>query len=107
MKKKDAIEEFLALSNAQKEAEYAKLDREDIGRTRPLNAAERKQWARIKGKMRRRGRPVLGKGATTVPLSIERDLLKQTDTFAKAKGLKRSQLIAMALRSILGKSKAG
>jgi hypothetical protein len=108
MKKKDPIERFLALSDAQKAAEVAPFEREDLGPGlpgRPLNAAERKQWARIKRKLRR-GRPTLGKGAKIVPVSIERGLLKEADAFARTHRLKRSQMVAEGLRLVMQRAKA-
>ena len=50
---------------------------------------------------RGRGRPKVGKGARRVLITVERDLLKDADKVAKLRGLSRSQLIAMGLRSIL------
>ena len=63
-RKMTPIEKFLALTDAQKDAEVAEYDRGSPLKTRPLNAAERKQWRRIKRKM---GRPVIGKGARPSP----------------------------------------
>jgi hypothetical protein len=109
MKKKDPVEQFLSLSDAEKAAEIAPFEKEHQGPGllgRPLNATERKQWARIKRKARR-GRPVLGKGAKIVPVSIERGLLRETDAFAKAHRLKRSQMVAEGLRLLMKRAKAG
>jgi hypothetical protein len=47
---------------------------------------------------RGRGRPVKGEGAAPVQITIERGLLKQVDDYAQAKGMSRSELIAVVLR---------
>ena len=104
-KKQTPIERFIALTDEQKAAEVAGLeqfDREHPGPLRgkdlpgrPLNAAERKLWARAKRKVR--GRPKIGQGSKLVPVSIELGLLKRVDAFAKAHKLKRSQAVALGL----------
>jgi hypothetical protein len=110
MKKKPTpIERFNALSNAEKAAEVAPFERENVGVVlpgKPLTAAQRKQWARIRQKARR-GRPVLGQGAKVVPVSIERGLLKEADTFARDHKIKRSQMVAEGLRLVMQRAKAG
>jgi len=108
-KKLNAIERFNALSDEQKAAEVAALeqfDRDHPGPLsgkglpgRPLNAAERKLWARAKHKVR--GRPKIGQGSKLIPVSIERGLLKQVDAFAKAHKLKRSQAVALGLQRLM------
>src|SRR5271154_6488857 len=65
---------------------------------RPLTQAERAQERRL-----RRGRPRLGKGARKISISIETDLLKQTDAYAKKAGLNRSRLITDFLVSGLAR----
>ena len=101
-KKPDPVDRFLALSDAQKEAEVAPFDREDVGaKTRGLTAAERRRWERAK-----RGRPKIGQGSKIVPVSLERGLLKQVNAFAKAHGLKRSQMVSEGLRMIMVRAKA-
>jgi hypothetical protein len=99
MKKKPTpIEKFLALTDAQKEAEWAKLDREiPFAESRPLTAAQRGQWTRMQ-KQLKAGRPKVGEGAKIVPVSIERGLLREADAFAKRHKLKRSELVARGLR---------
>ena len=101
MKKKELspIERFLALSDAEKDAEVAPFEKGiDPKEWRPLTPAQRRQWARIRSKG---GRPKVGKGAKIVPVSIERDLLKKVDSFAKRHKLKRSQMVAEGLRLIM------
>lgn len=81
------IEKFIALSDAEKNAEVAEFEKGiNPGEWQPLTPAQRKQWSRIKRKV---GRPKVGKGAKVVPISIERGLLKEVDSFAKRHKLAR------------------
>jgi hypothetical protein len=101
--KKSDIEEFVAMSAAEKQHVFTKLDAEtpeqSLARSRPLNASERRQWRRFKAKM---GRPKIGKGAKTISLTMEKDLLKQADAYAKRHKISRAQLVAKGLKAILG-----
>jgi hypothetical protein len=77
------------------------FDREGtILRTKPLSAEMRAQWARVK----KRGRPRIGKGSKRVLISMEADLLAQTDRLARRRGIGRSELIAEGLKSVLAKA---
>lgn len=51
---------------------------------------------------KRRGRPVVGKGAARVLVTIERGLLHEADAFAKAHQMSRSELIAAGLNRMIG-----
>jgi hypothetical protein len=96
------VETFIALSDDEKDAQVAKYEGgTDPKDWHPLSPAQRKQWARIK---RRSGRPMIGKGAKIVPVSIERGLLKEADSFAKRHKLKRSQMVAQGLRLVMQKA---
>jgi len=66
--------------------------------TRPLTKSMQSRLARAK---RKRGRPPIGRGATSVLVSLERGLLEQADAIAKRRGLSRSRLIAEALRNVV------
>src|SRR4051812_43928058 len=80
--------EFRAMSDADKERVWASLNREiPAEELRPLTAAERKRWARVK---RKSGRPKVGKGAVPVSVSLERGLLERVDTEARRAGMDRS-----------------
>ena len=95
MKKRTPIEKFLALSDAQKDAEVEKFEREiPLSESRPLTPGERKLWQKAK---RRMGRPKVGLGSKMIPVSIELGLLKEVDAFAKAHKMKRSQVVAHGL----------
>ena len=53
---------------------------------------------RIKKKM---GRPKIGKGCKVVAVSVEVNLLKKADAYAKRLGLGRTELFTQALRGFL------
>ena len=101
-KRKSVIDQFIALSNSQKERIVRRIEAETpeqrLVRSRPLNAREREQWRRFK----KLGRPRIGKGAKTISLTVERDLLKRADAYAKRHGISRARLIARGLEVILG-----
>jgi hypothetical protein len=99
-KRKTPIERFLALTDAEKDAEVAPFEKGEIplSKSRPLTTAERRFWDKVK---RGLGRPKVGRGATVVPISIERGLLEEVNAFAKANHLKRSQMVAEGLRLVM------
>ena len=101
MKKKSPIEEFIALSDAEKAAAVAQFDKEVSAETfKPLSPEQRKVWERAK---QRRGRPKVGKGAERVSVTIERSLLKSADREAKRLGVSRAKLIALGLQEVMRK----
>src|SRR5579884_2332492 len=97
---------FNALSDVEKERIFEELDAESpeaqIARSTPLTPQQRARWKKAKRKM---GRPRIGKGSAVISLSLEKDLLKQADAYAKAHHLKRSEFFAHAVRSVLRGSK--
>ena len=98
-KRKTPIERFLALSDAEKDAAVADLDREiPLSQTRPLNARERKQWQKTK---RRLGRPKVGEGSKMIAVTVERGLLRRADRYAKQHKLKRAQMVAAGLELLM------
>lgn len=100
-RKKSSIEQFLSLSEAEKQKEIAPFEKQELTvKTRPLTPAERKFWNSIK---RGLGRPKIGKGAVVVPISLERGFLQEVDAFAKANHLKRSQMVSEGLRLVMRK----
>lgn len=97
------IEKFIALPDSEKDARVAKYERGiPFSRTKPLTPAQRKQWRRIQGKLL--GRPVVGRGAKVVAVTIERDLLARADRFARQHRLKRAQMIAQGLELVMKKA---
>ena len=49
-------------------------------------------------KKRGRGRPVVGRGAKRVLITVERGLLTHADSYARRQGMSRSELIALGLK---------
>jgi hypothetical protein len=96
-------EDFIALSDDQKERIWRELDAKSpeqlLAESRPLNAKERAQWRTLK---RRIGRPKVGKGVKVISLSVEKDLLKRADSHAKRLGISRAQLFSRGLEAVLG-----
>jgi hypothetical protein len=90
--------EFMALSDADRAKVAAYYERgvppADL---RPLTAAQRRQWQRMK----RRGRPRKGLGAKPVSVTIEADLLRRADAYAQQHGLTRAALIARGLEAVI------
>ncbi len=105
---KKAISEyqrFMALTDAQKDAEVAVYDKHPEGLSgKALTKSDRVLHARARARGRAAGRPKVGKGAKIVPVSIERGLLKQADTFARQHKLKRSQMVAQGLLLLMQKT---
>lgn len=116
-KKISEYERFMALTDAEKDAEVAIYDKFPHGFPggKPLNKSDKAlhRLARARGRAVAAGkvppaertpgagRPMVGKGAKIVPVSIERGLLKEADSFAKAHNLKRSQMVAQGLRLVM------
>ena len=73
-----------------------------IDESRPLTAAERAQWEKVR---RKRGRPKIGKGFKRVSLSLEQDLLRRVTTLAKKRRISRSRLIALVLTDALAQER--
>lgn len=104
-------EAFDKLSDADKE----RIDRELDNLTpaqikasfRPLTAREKQEHFRP----RKPGRPKLGKSGTEViSVTVEKSLLKQANAYAKANGMKRSELVTVGLKLAMeagGSRKAG
>jgi len=93
------FEEFDALSDAQKQEVFRSVDRQhDPSEMRPLTTKERKEYQIAR---RRLGQPVVGKGAKQVAITVERDLLKRSDAFAKRNNLKRSELFAAGVNALM------
>ncbi len=99
MKKRSTIEAFFALSPKERARELASYDREFIlDESRAMTPAERRLWERAK---RKRGRPVQGRGAQVISVSVEKSLLEASDKLAAKKRITRASLIARGLRAVL------
>jgi hypothetical protein len=94
---------FSRMTTAQLREATKEYDREWTGPGlpgKPLTAADRNLHRKA------RGRPMVGKGAKIVPISIERDLLKSADAFAHRHKLKRSEMVAKGLRLVMANQAA-
>ncbi|MDB5290555.1 MAG: hypothetical protein JWL69_1796 [Phycisphaerales bacterium] len=101
MPKKKQAKPFTKMTPAERTAATKEFDREiSFDETRPLSAKGKLLWERAK---RGRGRPKLGTGAVKVLVTLDPELLERVDAYAKGKKLKRSQLIARALRKEIGR----
>jgi hypothetical protein len=96
-RRKSLIDQFIAFSDSQKVRIVRQIEAETpeqrLARSRPLYARERAQWRRFK----KLGRPKIGKGGKASSLTVERDLLKRADAYAKRHGISRARLIAQGL----------
>ena len=69
---------------------------------RPLNARERALVKAERAADRKRiGRPVVGEGCRMIAVSIEIGLLREVNAYAKKHKIKRTQLIAQGLRTVM------
>lgn len=101
-KRISAVDRFLALPDAEKDRVASRFDAEFVAeQSRPLNAAERRQWAKAR---RRPGRPKVGLGAKVISISVERGLLKQADALAKKQRISRAELVAKSLNATLAQA---
>ena len=100
MKRKSYYERFMAMTDAQRDAEVAKYDAEDSSVGKPLTTAQRKQWSMAK---RGRGRPAKEPAelARRILVTLPPDLLDQTDRYAKEHGMTRAALVAQSLRAVM------
>jgi hypothetical protein len=99
MNHKNHKKSFFAMTPAEKEAEFRRLDKLDYSQTRPLSAKGKLLWERA-----RRGRPPkpVSERASRVLVSLEPRLLARADAFARAHGMSRSQLVARGIDAVLG-----
>jgi len=100
---------FEAMTDAEKANVIAEIEAETPAERRrkykPLNAKDQAEFESIRKEIvvkRKMGRPVVGKGAKLVAVTIEKGLLKRADAYAKAHGLKRTELIAQGLLRMIG-----
>jgi hypothetical protein len=99
-------EKFDAMTPEQRERVFAELEAETPeqreARSKRLNAGERAWWKKWQKKATA-GRPKLGRhGTQIVSITVEKDLLKQVDSYAKAQGMKRSELFARSVAEKIG-----
>ena len=96
---------FDALPPAEKEEiyeEFEQLTPEKVRREfRPMTRKQRAEHMRP----RKPGRPKVGKGVKVISLSVEKDLLKQADLYARRHGMKRTELVATGLKLAMSQSR--
>ena len=81
MNRRKQAKPFWEMNTEQLAAATAEFDKEFIADTfRPMTVAERARWQRIK---RKPGRPRKGRGVKVISVSVEKDLLKQSDALAR------------------------
>jgi hypothetical protein len=110
MKKKELTGHAI---DAMTEAERAKLiadieartPEQHLAESKALTKSQRVRFKRFQKRANAGGRPVVGKGAKPIAVTIEKGLLKEADAYAKAHGLKRAELIAQGLRRVIGRGK--
>lgn len=94
---------FDALSAAEKRKIIAGIEARPPGEAwrkgKPMTAADRKRFAPIRAKM---GRPKIGNGSKVIGVSVEADLLKRADDYARRLGIGRTELFVRGLRLLLG-----
>ncbi len=110
---------FLSLPDVEKERIFQSYNREvPLSETRPMTPAERRSWKATQARLqaghakppaakRPRGRPVVGKGAKGVQVTIEGGLLAKADAYAKRNHMKRSELVAAGLRLAMASGVTG
>jgi hypothetical protein len=69
-----------------------------VDKSRPLTAAERDRWRKVK---RGRGRPKAGKGFKRISVSIEASLLERVTAAARKRRMPRSRFLAEAIEAAL------
>jgi hypothetical protein len=98
-------EDFDALSAEDKEKVWNYYNRViPESELRDPTPGERAIIARQRSHNRRAGRPKIGRGAKMVAVTIELGLLRRADAFAKKHGMKRAEMVARGLRSVMGEA---
>lgn len=89
------------MTAAELKVATAKYDRPFVAmnEAKPLTARDKKIHA--EAARRGPGRPQVGEGVGRVLVSMERGLLRDVDAFAKARGIKRSELLATGVRILM------
>ena len=94
--------EFDALSDEEKERVFDYYTSHPKLKGTPLSKADRELLsAEQKADRKNAGRPVVREGSRVIAVSLEQSLLRRVDDYAKAHGLKRTQVIARGVQQIL------
>jgi hypothetical protein len=98
-RKKSMAKKYERMRPEELEAATAKFGQElVVEQSRPLNAEERLLWKKAR---RKPGRPKVGRGARVISVSVERDLLVESDALAHRLGISRASLVARGLKAVL------
>ena len=90
---------FMGMTSAELAKATAEFDEEFVADSfGEPNARQKAQLGRAK---RKRGRPKVGKGVKVISVSIERQLLAETDRLAKRLKVRRTTLISRGLKAVL------
>jgi hypothetical protein len=96
---------YIEMTKAELAKATREYDREMLNvKPVPVSAEARARLQRVLAKKNPRGRPVVGKGARRVMITVEKGLLHDADDYARRTGISRSQLIAVGLRMALKRS---
>lgn len=97
--KKSAYTKFMEMSDAEKDAAVARFDAPtDLAKTKPQTAGSKRLHERAR---RKPGRPVTGRGAVVVAVSVERTLLDKIDAYAAAHGMSRAAMLALGAKRVM------
>lgn len=86
------------MTKAQLDQLGIEAEKVNFANTRPLTAESRRALARAANKG---GRPRIGAGARRINITVERTLLKKTDSYARRHGLSRAAVVAEGLRRVV------
>jgi hypothetical protein len=96
--KRSASKPYWEMTTAELREATKEFDQEFVGDTfRPVTAAEQERFERA----RKRGRPRKGHGAKTISVTVEKQLLAQTDRLAKKLHVPRAVLVARGLQAVI------
>ena len=87
------------LAKATKEYDAPNADPKPVPVPKAVRATERRIRKAIMG------RPKIGEGSKKVLITVEGGLLREADKFANRKGLSRSELIALGLRTVMHRTR--
>ena len=97
--KKDLVAKYLKMTPAELDAEAAEFDKEmTAAKARPLTAAERAWWEKVR---RKPGPPRRGRGVKVISVSLEQGLLTRSDALARSLGVSRALLMERGLKAVL------
>jgi hypothetical protein len=105
--------DFDRMTDAEKDAFVSQFERKiPLSETRPLTKADRQRLKRLPTRAAyersqskvQRARARTASEEARLSVTIEKNLLVQADAFAKARGLTRAEMIAWALRAVMGRA---